>query len=159
MIETKMCLKKAGEDLLDGSKVDINGGVVVVSPSKCLLDLKNSDNYEDKLVFLSLLDILEKCTEKRENVYVVSKKNETLENHKYILDNWSGFKGIFNLPIRLKRNQKLVSQVIKYIINQINSRYEFENPIEMIIKQQSYLYRDQLNQQKETKMTFTEIKL
>lgn len=160
MIKPKIVMKKKVLDIssendgADSKKTEIQ-------LYTCLSALKNSNIYEDQLIYMCLLDMLAKLTKKSEDglMYIVSKENETLDNQKYVLENWSTFVKLFGLPNRLKRNQKLVSQVIKYIINEINSRYQFDNPIQMTTKQKSYLFRDQLNQQKETKITFTEINL
>jgi hypothetical protein len=147
----KICLKKKVSTITNPE----------IKTYSCFDDLRNSDIYEDKLIATALFDILEKLTKKSENgqIYILSKENETLDNQKYILQNWSTFKKFFDLPNRLKRNQKFVSQVIKHMINQTNIKYQFSNPIIIKTRQQSYLYRDQLNQQKETKITFTEIQL
>jgi hypothetical protein len=128
---------------------------------ECLNDLKCSCIYEDNLIFKCLLDILNQVTEMIENEkkYIVSKKNETLDNQKYILNNWVTFRKLFNLPNRLKKNQKFVSQVIKHAINEINEHYQFKLPIQVKTTQKSYLYRDELNLLKETKVTYSEITL
>lgn len=124
-----------------------------------LMDLKNSPVYEDQSKVVSLFTLLNKITDvvEPDRVYIVSKKNETIENQRYLLDNWKTLRKVFDLPTRLKKNQKFVSHVIKYIINQINLQYQLTDPIEMTNKQKSQFYRDELHQIKERKITFTEI--
>lgn len=140
----------------DSSSKDVSS-----SAFTCLNDLKNSSSYEDQLVVKCLLDLLNQVTDQKEpgQCYIVSKKNESLDNQKYILDNWVTFRQLFDLQNRLKRNQKFVSQVIKYAINKVNDKYQFDKPIKMSTRQKSQLYRDELGIQKETKVTFTEIRL
>jgi hypothetical protein len=122
--------------------------------------LEQSINISEKIISATVMDLLNNVTFKQSDLEFVASKNiETTENQQYILNNWETLSALFHLPERLKKNQKFVSQTIKFIINFVNEKYQFAKKIEMKNTQKSIYSKDLDGNRLEKKITFTVIKL
>ena len=68
------------------------------------LSLEKSDNITDRLIYMTMIDMLNKITIKEgEDNYIASKEIETEEHKQYILNNWETLSSLFQLPPILKK--------------------------------------------------------
>ena len=136
--------------------------IATVNPHKFteFSSLSRSHNMIDRIIYMIISDVLNNFSEKQTfDRFIVSKKIETDDNQEYLLNNWEILSQFFQLPNRLKKNQKLVSQTIKFIINFVNGKYEFEKPIQINTTQKSIYNKSDSGLLIEKKITFTIIQL
>ncbi len=130
----KISLKKLG----DGDQ-----HIQTTSPHPEFISLEKSNHMTDRLIYITTLDLLNNLAIKQnQQNFIASKSIETDDHKQYVLNNWETLSSLFQLPNRLKKNQKMVSQTIKFIINKINDRYQFKTPIRMDMKKNHIYYRD-----------------
>jgi hypothetical protein len=94
-------------------------------------DLINSESLEDVVIHSFMISLLKRICGKSSGEITIDSLTETEENHKLIRNNWKFIQSIFNIPNRIKNNQKLVKQTLKYIMDDLNQRYSFSKPIEL----------------------------
>ena len=130
---------------------------VLVESFNCL---KNITNISDQVIYVTLMNLLNTVALKiDETEFVLCKQIETIGNKQYIIDNWETLFALFKLPERLRKNHRLVSETIKFIINQINGKYNYKKIIKIKNTEKSICNKDFDGKCMKKKISFTLIKL
>ena len=112
-----------------------DGGVALDSETspphqlKNVHDLSKSKKIIDKLYYMAFSSMVESVFCRQEDLLCVNLNLETDTNHDLFLSNWEMLEKLFETPPRLKKNKKLVRQALIHMINYLNKRYQFKNPI------------------------------
>jgi hypothetical protein len=93
-------------------------------------DLINSTSLQDIAIHGFVTSLLQRICGQSNGLITIDSQYETPLNHHLIKDNWKFIQSIFNLPNRIKNNQKLIKQTIKYLIHDLNQKYSFQKPIQ-----------------------------
>ena len=100
-------------------------------------DLQKSDQFEDQLIYEFLIKLLDWLFGKHDQI-IIDIECESEKNQQLIRDQFSLIEWYFKVPKRVKSTQKNVRQTLKHIIDYLNNRYEFKNPIKMYSEKKSY---------------------
>ena len=129
--ETK--LKRKIKPIMNASKRETvkelaNG----VDRPRSFSDLSNSKSPVDQSLFVFVDCLLKNIFGISSDEIIIDKECETKKNHELILNSWEFVEWNLNVPKRVMNTQKLVRQTFKYIIDFLNAKYQFEQPVEFI---------------------------
>lgn len=94
----------------------------------CFTDLQKSNDLNDKMIHYFLINLLDLLFGDHLKIKIDANcENES--NYKLICDHWPIIDYYFHVPNRIKQTQKCVRQTLKHIIDALNSKYQFKQPI------------------------------
>jgi len=93
-------------------------------------DLKNSAQPDERMSYEFLIILLDKLFGQHDHVRVDAEA-ETEHNHGIIFLQWKQLQHYYNLPSTVKKTQKLVRQTLKHIIEHLNKKHHFTQPIKL----------------------------
>lgn len=94
----------------------------------CFTDLQKSNEFHDRMTHYFLTNLLDLLFGSHDTIHVdATCENES--NHKLVHNQWEIIDAYFHVPTRIKHTQKCVRQTLKHIIDTLNSKYQFKQPI------------------------------
>jgi hypothetical protein len=93
-------------------------------------DLKTSNQLDEQLLYEFFISLLDKLFGQHDQM-CINMETETEHNHGIIFLQWKAIKQYFSLPSSVKNTKKLVRQTLLQIVNRLNKKYQFQNPIRM----------------------------
>jgi hypothetical protein len=92
-------------------------------------DLEKSNNFDDYLIYIFLTKLIDTLFGKSDNI-IIDSNSENEKNQQLINDQWKLIEFYFKVPKRVKSTQKYVRQTLKYIVEYLNNKYQFKQPIQ-----------------------------
>jgi hypothetical protein len=100
-------------------------------------DLKNSTNLEERLSYEFFITLLDQLFGQHDQIRI-DMSTETEQNQGIIKLQWKMIKQYYQLPSSVKKTQKLVRQTLLGILNRLNHKYQFKNPIQFEPKRHDF---------------------
>lgn len=91
-------------------------------------DLEKSSDFCDNMIFLFVTKLVNELFGKSDNI-IIDQESETEKNHQYINSQWKAMELYFKIPKRILSKQKIVRQTMKYIVENLNEKYQFNQPL------------------------------
>jgi hypothetical protein len=105
-------------------------------------DLHNSEISEDRISHDFLILLLDQLFDQHDNIRI-DMDTESEHNHEIIKLQWKMITKYYELPVRVKNNQKLVRQTILQITNRLNQKYRFTHPLKFEHERRDYYDKEQ----------------
>ncbi len=100
-------------------------------------DLEKSSIFEDKMIYYYFVKLLDELFDKHDGI-IIDNNCETEKNQELIKNQAKIVGGYFMVPKRVLETQKCVRQTLKYIVEYLNSKYQFKHPLKMFYEKKSY---------------------
>ena len=94
----------------------------------CFNDLEKSAKLDDKVIYCFLINFLDLLCGKHDQI-IIDNNCETETNKQLLEEQWKIIEIYFKVPKRVKSTQRCVRQTLKHIVDYLNSKYQFKNPI------------------------------
>lgn len=104
-------------------------------------DLEKSLIIEDHMSYKLLISLLDQIFGKHDDVHI-DMSNETKENHDIIKLHWRTIRQYYKVPSCVKNREKLVRQTFMQIVNRLNEKHKFANPIRFDRHKEDYYSRE-----------------
>ena len=92
-------------------------------------ELLHSHNHDDCIRYHLFVQILDQVFGQHDQI-LIEPSHETASNHQYIIDKWPALTYYFQIPIKVRSQERCVRQTIKYIVTFLNKRYQWVCPIQ-----------------------------
>ena len=99
-------------------------------------DLQKSTQFEDKTIYDFFIRLLDALFGKHDQI-VINSDCESEKNQQLIKDQWKMIEFYFKVPKRVKSTQKCVRQTLKHIVDFINNKYQFKQPLQFNLKRET----------------------
>ena len=92
-------------------------------------DLEKSNNFDDYLIYIFFTKLISELFGKSDNI-VIDSNSENEKNQQLITNQWKLIEFYFKVPKRVQSTQKYIRQTLKYIVDYLNNKYQFKQPIQ-----------------------------
>jgi hypothetical protein len=99
-------------------------------------DLAKSTQFEDKTIHDFFIRLLDALFDQHDHL-IIDSNCESEKNKQLIKDQWKLISLYFQVPKRVCSTKKCVRQTLKHIIDNLNERYQFKQPIQFNLKKDS----------------------
>jgi hypothetical protein len=96
-------------------------------------DLSKSKQFEDQVIYDYLIKLLDSLFGKHDEI-IIDAECESEKNQQLIKNQSKILIIYFHIPKRVFSTQKCVRQILKHIIDNLNTRYQFKQPIQFNLK-------------------------
>ena len=96
-------------------------------------DLQKSKQFEDQVIYDYLIKLLDNLFGKHDEI-IIDGECESEKNQQLIRNQAKILIIYFLIPKRVFSTQKCVRQILKHIIDNLNTRYQFKRPIQFNLK-------------------------
>ena len=94
-------------------------------------DLEKSDKFGDKMIHNYVIRLLDCLFGKHDNI-IIDSDCETEKNQQLIHDQDQILIIYFRIPEKMFSKQNCVCQILKHIVDHLNTRYQFKQPLRLI---------------------------
>lgn len=101
-------------------------------------DLSTSPQMDDRLAHDFLIALLDQIFGHHEGILRIDLETETDTNHGIIYLRWKLIRQYYQVPSTAKKTQKLVRQTLKHIVENLNNKYHFTQPLQFVQKRLAY---------------------
>jgi hypothetical protein len=105
-------------------------------------DLQKSERPEERMSHDFLILLLDQLFGKHDQIKI-DMNDENEKNHQIIKTQWRMINQYYNIPSSVKYNQKCVRQTIMQIVNHLNAKYQFAQPLKFEHKRHDYYHKEQ----------------
>lgn len=106
-------------------------------------DLAKSAQFEDKMIHDCFIRLLDALFDKHDQL-IIDSNCESEKNQQLILDQWKLISLHFQVSKRVCSTKKCVRQTIKHIVDFLNNKYQFKQPIQFNFKKDSVRVGDKI---------------
>jgi hypothetical protein len=99
--------------------------------------LHESMQFEDRMSYEFMIALLDDMFGQHDRV-IINTETECEKNRQFIKNNWKLIRQYYHVPDRLKYTQRCVRQTLIHIIDYLNGKYQFKQPIKIEHRRNDY---------------------
>lgn len=100
-------------------------------------NLQQSVRPDERIAHDFFILLLDQLFGQHDNIKI-DHADETEEKHQIIKNNWKMINQYYGIPLSVKYTQKCVRQTLMQIVNHLNAKYQFINPMKFEPKRRDY---------------------
>ena len=104
-------------------------------------DLSKSKNFDERSAHDFLIKLLDTLFDKHDSI-IIDKECETKKNEELIKSQLPILEYYFGIPRKVRSNKRCVRQTLKRIVDSLNEKYQFKNPIKFVPHKKSLWRND-----------------